>query len=112
MLFTPFVHQFFRMALQNKDSVSRYIFFYSILGLIKGNQKKIDDFIKIMEPSVKLEPCTNPRIAGYMETIYTYYRNQVSHTTEKSVLLKIRSEIENLLPRFTEHVKVAILENT
>lgn len=96
------------MALQNKDSVSRFIFFYSILGLIKGKQDKIDDFIRIKEPSVKYEASTNPSRPRHMETIYTYYRNQVSHTTKRSDLLKIRSEIENLLPRFTEHVKVAI----
>lgn len=99
----------YRYSLNFRDEVARFMFLYSILAQLKGpSQRKIDKFIREQEPSVIELISEDSRKKGEKETIYTYYRNQVGHTSENSDLLKIRIAISNIVDSFGNIIITAI----
>lgn len=102
----------YRYSLNFRDEVARFMFLYSILAQLKGpSQWQIDKFIKEQEPSVIELPSEDIRKTDKKETIYTYYRNQVGHTSENSNLFKIRREISNIVDSFANITIMAIKVN-
>lgn len=108
-----FYFELYRSALQIKNEIARFLFLYSILfDLINSDKKKssqgnVDDFIRNQNKNVK-EKKTTRFNKEYLETIYTYYRNQVSHTNENSNIKEIKNKITNLVDKLSKLVKVAI----
>ncbi len=77
----------YRWALKSGDSVTSCMLLYNLLSLIitnkEGNndrlQEKINNFIRKIEPNVKDYITIKPN-KNHLETIYTYYRNQIART--------------------------------
>jgi hypothetical protein len=105
-----FHFKLYKGALNNADPIVSYMFLYSILTDLKGNQSNIDTYIQSLEPDVILLKSENPRFPNKEETIYTWLRNQVGHTNKDSDLLRIRTEIDSKLSGLTYFVKKAIIE--
>jgi hypothetical protein len=99
----------FRYALKNNDPVDRFMFLYSILALLKGNQVRIDSFIRRTSYYNKEENMKsgNPR-RNTDETIFTWLRNQVGHVDQETDISFIRKKIQEKLSDLTEIVKISI----
>lgn len=83
-------------ALSIKDDAARFIFLYSILSILKGNQIKVDSFIKQADPAVEMKDNTlrgATQNIGQYETIFTFLRNALAHASKKISAEEINSEM-------------------
>jgi hypothetical protein len=94
-----------------KDLIGKYILLYSILSALKGPQREVDKYIRSIEPNVEMRKTTKPN-ANYDETIYTYLRNQIGHTTDKTDTTKLNDEVLLNIGGLREIVKKAIKDLT
>lgn len=98
----------YRNCLQIPGAVARFMFFYSILLDLQGpSQKNVDDYIRRKRPSTKNMRSTK---GNFMETEYTYYRNQMGHTQNDADIPFVEQEIIRLEPDFGLLVRDAIFE--
>lgn len=102
-------YSMYRDALKS-DPISRFMFLYSLLGVITGVsiQEKIDKFILSEDPNVEMRESTKVSRKGKRETIYTFLRNQVGHMQKDSNISQIKQEIENYVSGLAKLVKKAI----
>jgi hypothetical protein len=99
----------FRWIMCQDDPVSRYMFFYQMLLLLKGGpngtQKPVDDFIERLRPNVE------KRWSSFSKrnvTIYTHFRNQVGHAAPGVAPATTRADIDEKNGDMIEFVKNAI----
>jgi hypothetical protein len=107
----------YRAALSNTDHIARFMFLYSILfevlnGGAKGNkgQATIDDYIRNHTEYDDKEDKNSTKYEEVKETLFTWLRNQVGHTTTNSEISYVRSTIERRVGDFSQIVKQAISE--
>jgi len=92
-----------------KDPISKFTLYYSLLSVLKGNQKKVDKFIESVDKDV-IKRETTRKNKKFKETIYTYLRNQVGHVQEDTDTDTLKCEIQNNIGRLREILKRALEE--
>jgi hypothetical protein len=104
----------YKAALQNTDSVARFMFLYSILFdvLNAAGQLDVDNHIRGLVVYDSSEDRKSTRNPNKMETIYTWLRNQVGHTQTDSEINQVNSLIQTKINVFSNIVKEAITLNT
>jgi hypothetical protein len=100
----------YKAALQNTDSVARFMFLYSILfDVLKAAvQSDVDKYIRSQTGYDSNEDRKSTRNPTKMETIFTWLRNQVGHTQTDSEINQINSLIQTIINNFSNIVKEAI----
>jgi hypothetical protein len=94
----------FRHAMDNDDTVARFLMLYLILYLLRSNQPEIDNLIRSIDPNVDETP--DPRNVGAMETCYTRLRNEITHRDVDHEAT--RQEISRRILGLTSIVRTAI----
>lgn len=94
----------FRHAMDNDDTVARFLMLYLILYLLRSNQREIDNLIRSTDPNVDDTP--DPRNPGVMETCYTRLRNEIIHRDVDHEAT--RQEMSWRTPGLTNIVRTAI----
>lgn len=98
-----------REALALNDSISRFMGLYHILlGTCKDSQKKVDEKLLSLDPSIPQTPSQNPMKAGTMETVFTRLRNEVAHPRAGTSLDQTRTEIDQWAGNLTSLVRRVI----
>ncbi|GAB1807653.1 hypothetical protein [Priestia megaterium] len=90
-----------------EDEISRFLLLYGLLYEIKGNQSSVDTYIKAKEPNVKMLQTTRSG-QNYLETIYTWWRNQAQHMQSTTDIEKVTQQFINLVDSLQELVFEAI----
>lgn len=103
--------QMYKSAMELTDPLSRFMFLYSILLLIKRKQEKVDDFIKTEIPNVEMRK--REKTSGSIEeaTVFTTLRNSVGHITEKIRMKEVVNDMEKYVGQLAGLTKKAITEN-
>lgn len=91
--YTSYVNLFINIS-QMKDTIGKFILFYSLLSALHGKQKSVDEFIKSVQPSIECRDSTRVG-ATFQETIYSFLRNQIGHTTEETETDTLSREISD-----------------
>jgi hypothetical protein len=95
-----------REALSKESTADRFFSLYRLMDYLFKESKKLDEWIKSKEPTVKRFPPNEFR--RYEHTVYTYLRDNIHYKKEKKLFpLK---EIQDNLPGFQALVKQAITE--
>jgi hypothetical protein len=110
-------NEYFRLykaALGVVEPFARFMFLYSILELIIGNQKKIDTYILKMEPKTLMaerKQINRDHTAEIVKrTIYTTLRNEVGHTNDETPIEQVIDQMKTHIKEFEIIVKQVILE--
>lgn len=89
------------------DPVARFISLYTVmLHLCEDKQKKVDEAILKIDPTVA--ESRRPK-RNHFETIFTKFRNELSHPRDGVNILTIHNRIRNNVDRFERIVKTHIL---
>jgi hypothetical protein len=102
----------FRAARQSQSHVEEFMLHYHIMLMLcnrkypKGEQRRVDNFIKTKEPLVPQTP--DPRDPKKKETIYTWLRNELAHARKNVDLNRTKSEMKDRLHRLMDLTKQAI----
>jgi len=96
--------------LKEEDMVARYLLLYSLLLDIKsGHQKNVDEYIRIIEPNVQEFPTERPN-CNFMETKYSWWRNQSQHFQEMTNIKEISFNYKELVTPLQRIVFQAIID--
>ncbi|QNK87767.1 hypothetical protein H7992_21790 [Sporosarcina sp. resist] len=105
--YTSYVNLFINVSRIN-DEIGKFVLFYSILSALHGRQISVDDFIKSIEPNVVLRE-TSRENADFDETIYSFLRNQIGHTSEETDTVTLNREIKENIEGLRKIVKEAVI---
>lgn len=111
---SSFYYSAYWFALNQSDPVARFMFLYSILLQICGDdQKDVDKCIRHCELNVeeKLSGDPKKRAKGVKETVYSRLRNEVSHRRSGTSPEQTRREVQDNVVSFQKLVRTAILRN-
>ena len=105
----------FYFALGLTDPLSKFMVLYLIvLTLCEDNQKKVDQCVLKIQPTVSTNPRHKPlgkskkEFGETPETLYTRLRNQVSHVRPETTIETTKSEMEQSLSDFIKVTKEVI----
>jgi hypothetical protein len=88
------------------EPIGRFISLYTLLlHKYEDNQKAVDDAILSVDSTVG--QFKSPFIKGY-ETVFSKYRNELSHKRDGTNILETHNEIKLNLDRFEEIVKILV----
>ncbi|GEM_PF-6607383 len=90
-----------------KDNIGKYVMLYSMLTALLGNQKEVDTFIRRVYPEVLERKTTLPKM-HFTETIYTYLRNQIGHTSDQVKVHELNKEVDRHLEGLAKVVKKSL----
>jgi len=109
----------FYFALGLTDPLSKFMVLYLIvLTLCEDNQKKVDQCVLKIQPTVSINPRHKPlgkskkELGETPETLYTRLRNQVSHVRPETTIETTKSEMQENLNGLVEITKKLITDNT
>jgi hypothetical protein len=102
----------FKSAIYIQDPFGKFMFLYSILYDILGNQNNVETFIKENYKDIELRK----RIKTYFdgteneveETIFTWIRNHIGHTHKTTNMEEVKGNINKYLESLVNLVKKAI----
>ncbi|CUU46962.1 hypothetical protein [Clostridium beijerinckii] len=99
----------YKLILSSSDEISKFILLYSILLLLIGNQKDVDIFIEneLNKNGMKIEYRKSTKYE-FNNTIYTWLRNEIGHTTKKSDINEIKDLIDRHIETLDYLVKIAM----
>ncbi len=101
----------YRNAASQDDAVTRFMFLYSLLlQLLGDNQGAVETYIQKEDRGVVVTP--SPHKSGTLETVYTRLRNEVGHVRQGVTPEQTRLEIVNNVDAFQQLVKTALLQKT
>jgi len=97
----------FRFALNQTNSITRFLFLYNLMLLLNGDkQRDVDVQILFINNNTPVTP--DPRNPKIMETIYTRLRNEVGHRRSNVDPTKTTKEIQQNISVFQNIVKAAL----
>ncbi|WP_246939623.1 hypothetical protein [Bacillus pinisoli] len=102
----------FKSAIYIQDPFGKFMFLYSILYDILGNQNNVEKFIKEHHKSIELCKRIKTNFDGtekeVEETVFTWIRNHIGHTHKTTNMEEVKGNMDKYLQSLVNLVKKAI----